>query len=288
MSGMVIGIHFPSPATVLVLDNTKFRTEAIRYSKENSREFKKSNPKANLSEILKELERRRRTPPYPSVPHTLWHWLKSRWKNEGIDPKHDHYGLPAGKIDQYWIDQHPDDYFDYAMAAEFVEETKKIIVRAITNGAGETVRISLFKRLVLLLSKNRETELFDYEHYFFHILEADGEKWAEEGYPGETEPPEVVPITSLYPPNFRDKARKWPEGGIDLYPKHGFGVKLCLRELVHKQGQEEYRQSLEHMEKFFPREASGVGLTQNLEPNPTLNLNDEELWAHFTQGIKKI
>ena len=287
MAGMVLGVHFPSPATVVVLDNTKFKTEAINYGRKYGREFKQDNPQSNLSEMLKDLETRRRIPPHPCIHGVLWHWIKSRWRDKGVDPKHDHYGVPAGKIDQHWIDAHPEDYFDYAIAAEFVEETERIIVREIKNSTGKTERVSLFKRLMLLRSKNRESGIFDYEHYFFHILEADG-KWAEKGYPGETEAPEIVFTTNLYPPTYRDKEGQWPLGGIDLYPKHGFGIKACLRELVHNQGKKEYMPALLHMEKLFPREAKDVGLIQELETEPTLNLNDEELWERFTKGVKKI
>lgn len=290
MAGMVLGIHFPSPTTIVNLDNTKFRTAVMKYCKKNSRAFEKDNPGVNLEEILTKWEQTRRTPPYPCVPQPIWHWIRPRWEHEGVYPKKDHYGLPAGKIDQFWIDKQPNDYFDYAMAAEFVEETERVIVREIINDDGEVVdRVSLFKRLALLLCKNRETGNYDFEHYFFHILEADGQ-WGTKGYPEETEPPEIVQITSLFPPDYRNKEGEWPKGGIDLYPKHGFGVKLCLRELVRNQGKEEYLPALEHIEKFFPREAKDVGLIEELESEPTLNLSDEEIWEHFTKGkgIKKL
>lgn len=289
MTGMVLGIHFPSPATIVVLDNKKYETATIEYCKKNSRAFKIDNPKVNLEEILTRWETTRRIPPYPCVPREIWRWIQPIWQEKGIDPKKDHYGLPAGKIDQHWIDQHPEDFFDYAMAAEFVEETERVIVRAITMPDGKTIRISLFKRLMLLRSKNRETKDFDFEHYFFHVLEADGE-WGQKGYPGETEPPEIVQITSLFPPNYRNRERKWPEGGIDLYPKHGFGVKMSLRDLVNNQAKEEYRPALAHIEKFFPREAKDVGLIEELETEPTLNLSDEEVWKRFTEkaGVKRL
>lgn len=289
MAGMVLGIHFPSPMTIVVLDNLKFKTAIIKYCRKYNKAFKKDDPNADLEEILTKWENTRRTPPYLCIPQSIWRWIQPEWQEKGIDPKKDHYGLPAGKIDQHWIDRQPNDYFDYAMAAEFVEETERIIVREVKNRDGNIERISLFKRLVLLRSRNRETNDYDFEHYFFHVLEADGE-WGQKGYPEETEPPEIVQITSLFPPDYRNKERKWPEGGIDLYPKHGFGVKICLRELVYNQNKEEYRPALEHIEKFFRREAKDVGLIQELETEPTLDLNDDEMWEHFTRGrgIKKL
>ena len=287
MPGMVLGIHFPDSNSIPLVDNTKFKTRAIKYVHEYGREFKRDNPRVNLGEILKNWENSRRIPPHPCVPQEIWRWIRPRWQEEGIDPKHDHYGVPAGKIDQHWIDQFPDNFFDYAMAGEFVEETGRSIVKTITNSSGKVDRFSLFKRLFLLVSQNRETGIYDYEHYFFHVVETVGE-WNKLGYEGETEAPEIIQIKNLYLPNYRDRDGKWPSGGIDLYPKHAFGVKACLRELVHNQGREEYRKSLEHMEKFFPREAKDVGLIQELEVEPTLNLNDEEMWDRFTKGIKKI
>lgn len=287
MAGMVLGIYFTDPEYIAVLDNTKFKTETIKYCRKNARYFKQNNPSVNLEKILTELENTRRIPPHPCIPPEIWRWIKPIWKKENIDPKPDHYGVPAGKIDQFWIDQYPKDFFDYVMAGEFVEETGKSIVRAVTNSDESTTRICLFKRLMLLLSKNRETGLFDYEHYFFHILEADG-KWNIKGYEEETEPPEIIKITNLYPPNYRNKSGEWPKDGIDLYPKHGFGIKVCLRELVHIEGKNEYLTALEHMEKFFPREAKEVGLIQELESEPTLDLNDEELWLRATKGVKQI
>jgi len=289
MAGMVLGIHFPDPRRIALVPNIKFQTEAIKYLQNHRGKFKKEVSLVDLNKEVGELQNRRRVSPHMIyIPPKIWHWVRARWQEENINPKHDHYGLPAGKIDQIWIDQYPNDYFDYAMAAEFVEETERIIVRSITKSDGEIVRVSLFKRLMLLLSKNRETGDFDYEHYFFHIEEADG-NWATKGFPEETGPPEIVPITSLFPPNYKNTEGQWPEGGIDLYPKHGFGVKFCLRELV-REGKTEYQPALEHIEKFFPREAKDVGLIQELEAKPTLNLSDEELWRHFTQGqgIKKI
>lgn len=286
MSGMVLGIHFPTPNTMVCLDNLKFKTRAIDYCRANKKAFEKDNPKINLEEILTRWENTRRTPPHFCVPQPIWNWILPRWQREGIDPKKDHHGLPAGKIDQHWIDKFSKDYFDYAMAAEFVEETERVIVREIRNSNGELVeRVSLFKRLALLRCKNRETGDYDFEHYFFHILEADGQ-WGQKGFPGETEPPEIVQITSLFPPDYRNREGKWPDGGIDLYPKHGFGVKLCLRELVHNQHREEYLPALTHVEKFFPREAKDVGLIEELEADPTLDLNDEKAWQRFIEREK--
>lgn len=286
---MVLGIHFTGPEHIILVENIKYKTEIMIYLKKYKKEFKINCPEVNLEKILNDWENVRRIPPYPCVPPEIWHWIRPRWQKENIDPKHDNYGVPAGKIDQDWINQYPKDYFDYAIAAEFVEETEKIIVRATTNSAGDIIRISLFKRLMLLLSRNRETGLFDYEHYFFHVIEADGE-WAKNGFPEETGPPEIIPIKNLYPPGYRDKIGKWPENGIDLYSKHGFGVKACLRELVHNQGKEEYRPALAHMEKFFPREAKDVGLIKELEAEPTFDLSDDERWENFTKGkgIKKL
>lgn len=287
---MVLGIHFPAPNTLVGLDNLKFKTRAIDYCRTNKKAFERDNPKIDLEEILTKWEKTRRTPPYACVPREIFNWIMPRWTRERINPKKDHYGLPAGKIDQFWIDQFPKDYFDYTMAAEFVEETEKVIVREIKNTDGEVIdRISLFKRLALLRCKNRETDDYDFEHYFFHILDADGE-WGTKGFPGETEPPEIVQITSLFPPDYRNREGKWPDGGIDLYAKHGFGVKLCLRELVNNQGKEEYKPALAHIERFFPREAKDVGLIEELEAEPTLNLSDEEIWKKFTEksGVKKL
>lgn len=288
MSGMVLGIHLPTPNTIVVLDNLKLKDTAIKYCRKNIKTFEKENPGIDLEKELKKWEATRRTPPYPCVPQIIYRWIRPRWdkRNENIDPKHDHYGLPAGKIDQYLVDLHPKDFFDWALVGEFVEETGKSAIREIRNSIDEVVaRISLFKRLALLRCKNRETEDYDFEHYFFHIIEADG-TWNTEGFLGETEAPEIVQITSLFPPDYRNREGKWPEGGIDLYPKHGFGVKLCLRELVRNQGREEYLPALTHIEKFFPREANDVGLIYELEAEPTLNLNDEEAWKRFLDREK--
>src|SRR3989344_5437956 len=139
MAGMVLGIHFTDPGHVALVDNIKFKTEVIKYVENHSKEFKKDNPSVDLAKIIKTWQNLRRTPPYPCVPREIWHWIKPRWQRERIDPKHDHYGVPAGKIDQYWIDQFPKDFFDYALAAERVEETETNIYKEVET-AGKMAR----------------------------------------------------------------------------------------------------------------------------------------------------
>lgn len=279
MAGTVLGIHFTDPQHIVVVFNIKYKTEVIKYIARHERDFKKNNPTLNFNEVMRELKLCRRISP------RILQWIQPRLRKENINPKHDHYGLPAGKIDEYWITLCPTDYFDYAIAAEFVEETEKSIVREVEINKKRT-RISLFKRIVMLYSKNFENGKNDYENYFFHILEADGE-WGKQGFPEETEALEIVPITNLHPPGFKP----WPKGAFDFYIKHGLGVKICLRQLVHEQGKEEYRSALEHMEKLFPREAKDIGLFEEIKPpEPTLDLSDDELWEHFIKGkeIKKL
>ena len=145
MAGMVLGFHLTSPQHIIALDNTKFKTEIINYVRNHSKEFRKDNPSVDVTEIIKIWQSSRRTPPYPCVPREIWHWIKPLWQRERIDPKHDHYGVPAGKIDQYWIDQFPEDFFDYAISAEWVEETETNIFQEVET-AGKTSRIPLFER----------------------------------------------------------------------------------------------------------------------------------------------
>lgn len=278
MAGMVLGIHFPDPQHIAVVFNIKQKTEALKYVERNEIDFKKENPYVDFQAVVSKLKNSRRIPPQ------MWKWLWPRWQKESIDPKHDHYGLPAGKMEQYWRDKYPNDYFDYDMAEEFVEETGKKIVREIKTNNDKIIRISLFKRVIMLYEKDRENEKVDYENHFFHILEADGE-WNKEGCPEETEAPEIVPIIKLFPPKFRP----WPLNGIDFYPKHALGLKICLRQLMREQSKEEYLPALKHIEKFFPREAKDVGLFEEIkDTEPTFDLTDEEVWLRATQGIKKI
>lgn len=293
MAGTTLGAYMPpnQPLSLVLNWNIKTQTSLINYLNK----YKKERPATITEERIRGLEAQQKL---MKIPGDIWYWVKPRWQKEGIDPKPDAYGLFGGMIEQWEIDQHPTDYFDYRMASEAVEETGLIIVRQLQNGE----RVSLFRRVCLVYGKNKQQgggkiyEKFNhkeiealknpsqekghtYEVYFFHILEADG-ALRDTGFPGETRAPEIIPITSLYPRNSQVEGANW------FYPKHAFGLKILLRQLI-EHGKIEYKEALAHLEKQSCYDHS-LGFQEFPELIPTLDLSDEETWLRATQGIKRI
>ncbi|MEK7503244.1 MAG: hypothetical protein AAB556_02250 [Patescibacteria group bacterium] len=304
MAGTTLGIYMPpeQPLSLVLNWGIKTQTTLCNYLDE----YKKDLPSWITNERIKDLREQRKL----KIPGDIWHWVKPRWQKEDIDPKPDAYGLFGGMIEQWEIENHPNDYFDYRITSEAVEETGLIIVRELKYHNGKSIldpdgkpkRISLFRRICLVYAENKkqgggkvyekfnhktiealrnpnQEEGHTYEVYFFHIMEADG-TLSTEDHKGETRAPEIIPITSLYPRNSQVEGANW------FYPKHAFGLKILLRQLI-KEGKNEYKEPLAHLEKEFQHD-DRLGFVEFADSTPTLDLSDEDAWLRATQGVKKI
>ncbi len=255
MAGFVGGIYFnpKNVLQVLIVYNIKTWAAVWAYLETHENPFDPSE-KSNIR-VRKE----------------ILQWVFQRFGKEGIrTPKPDKYSLIGGMILESEIKQYPDDYFDYAFAREFVEESGLMVVRE-ENG----VRRSLFERVVEFYEEDRETPGKDYENFFFKVLSADGELQTT-GVEDETTAPLFVSINLLNPGNF--------------YPKHAEALIILLQRLVkeNKLHRDIYQESLSRLQGIF---APSRRLRSMPEVrNPTLNLDNNDLWAKFTgqKGIKKL
>lgn len=304
MAGTTLAAYMPpeQPLSLASVWNIKKQTTLVNYLEEYKREWPSFITEKRIRE-LREQHKLMRVPP------DIWRWIQPRWQSERIDPKPDAYSLFGGMIEDWEIKKYGKDAPEWRVASEVVEEAGLVIVRELKRPDGTSVldsegnpkRISLFRKFCLVYGENKKEgggkvyEKFDhktieglknpnqeeghtYEIHFFHVLEADG-ILRDTGYPGETRAPEIIPIASLYPLGSQIEGANW------FYPKHAFGLKILLRQLIEK-GQTEYKESLTHLEKHFTRDGK-LGFRECPESIP-LPVTDEEAWLRATKGVKRI
>lgn len=205
-------------------------------------------------------------------------------------PKPNKYGIPWGKIENHEHDYEGNygtsarHHADEPFLREVGEESGYVAGEIAVNDAGEFVRDEngkpvfrpFFERLVQLYRYDREfpdDPAKNHEIFLYWIKDVRG-KLNEEGTPGETEAPEILPLISM---NRRN-----------LYPTHAHGWmiflnKLISEKLVPNDELEGYHAALKHFQHDF-------GPNTMLQREPAIALPEvdlpEELWDAFTKQNK--
>ena len=232
-------------------------------------------------------------------------------------PKPNKYGLPWGKIEKFDkteserlrclyqtkamreliasgtkfgdTDIH---YADIRFLYELVEETGYLAVRERLGQAGNKIYLpdgvtpiydSLFERLAIFYKfdrNNPDDQTIDHEIYFFWVKEVIG-KLNEEGAPGETDPPEILPIMSLT----SGRHNRGKPG--NFYPTHAHGVMVLLDKLIREQGRTDYAEALKYLQWEFSMNNNLLSKEPRIK-KPNLNLPDNEMFKDYFKDVKPL
>jgi len=284
--GMVLAIYMPDELHLLVVQGRETEDALIdymrQYFKDLPNNMKDAFHKYNKIWSNKNLTEREQFVRSRAAYTAIRQWLnKERAKRADVpNPKRDRLGLVGGKI---WPDEftdHPNDYGDWALARETVEESGLIVVDKDTKS-------NLFHLVGRYWEQDHDAPVgnFTYENLVYWVNEAQSAEKDQMGFPKphdrgvkeETFAAFYIDVKKLGPHNF--------------HRKHAQIVRDALRKRTELEYGWHYRPALEHFEAAFPvinslRKERVETLETEIEC--ANNASDEEEFAKAMAGVKPL